>query len=395
MKSSRYTLLEGKGLKIEEIEVFPLRIPYKMAARIASFEYPYVESMLVRIRTSDNLFGYGEAVTDPAFTGETTDSICGAIKNHLGRAVLGSNPFALREIHEKMDQALVKNTAAKAAVEMACLDALGKATGEPIYNLLGGDFNPDIFEVPEIVIGTLTDDVRYCDEALARGVTSFKVKVGESPDKDVERVKRIREAVGDDAEIRLDANQGWRNYWMALNLAKRMDKFDISLLEQPLPERDLKGHAMLRKAIDIPIMLDESIHRVNDASAAVQLEACDVISVKIMKSGGLMRIKELVEFCSAHSISCHMGTSWETEVGWAANLSLIRGLPGIKLWDAYSPTDIYWGSTASIGTPIRTYNKNGVSQVRFPEGPGLGIAVDESAVKKYLIAEPIRVTRNP
>lgn len=395
MKSSTYTLHEGESLKIEEIELFPLKIPYKMAARISSFEYPCVESMLVRVRTNDDLYGYGEAVTDPAFTGETRHSISAAIKDYLGGAVLGSDPFAVLEIHEKMDQALVKNTAAKAAVEMACLDVVGKATGEPIYNLLGGDFNPGIVEVPEIVIGTLANDVRYCEEALARGVTSFKLKVGESPDKDVERVKRIREAVGDDAEIRLDANQGWRNYWMALKIAKRMDEFDISLLEQPLPERDLRGHAMLRKAIDIPIMLDESIHRINDASAAVQLEACDVISVKIMKSGGLMRIKELVEFCSAHSISCHMGTSWETEVGWAANLSLIRGLPGIKLWDAYSPTEIYWGSTASIGTPIRTYNKNGVSQVRFPEGPGLGIAVDESAVKKYLIVESIRVTRNP
>ncbi len=123
-------------MKIEEIEVFPLKIPFKMAARIASFEFPYVESMLVKIRTNDNLFGYGEAVTDPPFTGEIIDSISGAIKNYLGRAVLGSNPFALREIHEKMDQALVKNTAAKAAVEMACLEVLGKATGEPLYNTL-------------------------------------------------------------------------------------------------------------------------------------------------------------------------------------------------------------------------------------------------------------------
>jgi len=381
-------------LKIEEIEVFPLKIPLKMAARIASFNYAYVESMLVKVRTNNNLFGFGEAVTDPPFTGEIIDSISGAIKNYLGRAVLESDTFALRAIHEKMDRALVKNTAAKAALEMACLDVLGKATGEPIYNLLGGDFNPDIVEVPEIVIGTLADDVEYCEEAVARDVRSFKVKVGETPDKDVERVKRIREAVGDDAEVRLDANQGWRDYWTALKLAKRMEKFDISLLEQPLPGRDLKGHAMLRKAVHTPIMLDESIHDVNDASAAVRLEACDMISVKTMKSGGLMRIKELVEFCAAQSVPCHMGTSWETEVGWAANLNLIRGLPGIKLWDAYSPTDIYWGSTASIGTPIGTYNKNGVSQVKFLEGPGLGIAVDESAVKKHLIAEPIHVTRN-
>jgi len=379
-------------LKIKQVEVFPVKIPYKMAARIASSESSYVESMLVKITTNDNLFGYGETVTDLAFTGETTDSICGAVKNYLGPTVLGSDPFAIRQIHEKMDQVLVKNTAAKAAIEMACLDTIGKATGEPIYNLLGGNFNPDIFEVPEIVIGNLADDVRYCEEALARGVRSFKVKVGESPNRDVERVKRIREAVGDDAEIRLDANQGWRNYWMALKLAKRVDKFDISLLEQPMPGRDLKAHAMLRKTIGIPIMLDESIHNISDASAALQLDACDVISVKIMKSGGLMRVKELVEFCAAHSVPCHMGTSWETEVGWAANLSLIRGLPGIKLWDAYSPTEIYWGGTASVAVPIDTCKKNGVSQVRFPESPRLGVVVDESAVKKYLMADPIRVT---
>jgi L-alanine-DL-glutamate epimerase-like enolase superfamily enzyme len=382
----------GERLKINQIELFPVKIPYKMAARIASSEANYVESMLVKITTNENQFGYGEAVTDLTFTGETTDSICGAVKNYLGPKVLGSDPFAIREVHEKMDQVLVKNTAAKAAIEMACLDAIGKATGEPIYNLLGGNFNPDISEVPEVVIGNLADDVKYCEEAYARGVRSFKVKVGESPDRDVERVKRIREAVGDDAEIRLDANQGWRNCWMALNLAKRVSKFDISLLEQPMPARDLKGHAMLRKTIGIPIMLDESIHNISDASAAVQLDACDVISVKIMKSGGLMRIKELVEFCAAHSVPCHMGTSWETEVGWAANLSLIRGLPGIKLWDAYSPTEIYWGGTTSVAAPIDTYQKNGLSQVRFPEGPGLGVVVDESAVKKYLMAEPIRVT---
>jgi L-alanine-DL-glutamate epimerase-like enolase superfamily enzyme len=381
-------------LRIEKIEVFPLRIPFKMAARIASFEYPFIESILVKIGIGDNLVGYGEAVTDPVFTGETTDSILGAIRNYLGRVVLGSNPFAIREIHDKMDLALVKNTAAKAAVEMACMDVVGKATGEPVYNLLGGNFNSEIFEVPEIVIGTLGDDVKYCKELAARGVRSFKVKVGEGPDEDVERVRRIREALGDDAEIRLDANQGWRNYWTALKMLRRMAQFDVSLIEQPLRAHDLRGHAMLRKATDIPIMLDESVHGVQDAASAVQLDACDVVSVKTMKAGGLMRIKELVEFCSAQGIPCHMGTSWETEVGWAANLSLIRGLPEIKLWDAYSPTEIYWGATASIGTSIRTYCKDGVSQVKFPEGSGLGIAIDDSAVTKYLITEPIRLTKN-
>jgi len=380
-------------LKIEEIQVFPLRIPFKMSARISSWDFGFCESMLVKLKSSD-FVGFGEAVTDPVFTGETVESIVGAIRNYLGPAVLEMNPFSLREIHNKMDGALVKNTAAKAAIDTACLDVVGKATGETVYNLLGGDFNSKIFEVPEIVIGSLDEDVKFCEEAVARGVRSLKVKVGEGTEQDVERVKRIREAVGNDVEIRLDANQGWRNYSTALKTTRLVEKYDISLLEQPLPGRDLRACALLRKATRVPIMLDESVHGVNDALSAIEHEACDVISVKTMKAGGLLRIKELVELCSAHGIPCHMGTSWETEVGWAANLSLIRGLPGIKLWDAYSPTEIYWGLTASIGTPIHGLVEHGVPLVKFPEGRGLGITIDESTVTKYLIAAPVTLRKD-
>jgi len=379
-------------LKIEEIQVFPLRIPFKISARISSWDFGFCESMLVKLKSS-GFVGFGEAVTDPVFTGETVESIVAAIRNYLGPAVLGMNPFSLREIHNKMDAALVKNTAAKAAIDTGCLDLVGNATEQTVYNLLGGDFNPKILEVPEIVIGSLNEDVKFCEEAVARGVRSLKVKVGEGIEQDVERVKRIREAVGDDVEVRLDANQGWRNYWTALKATRLVEKYNISLLEQPVHARDLKACALLRKATQIPIMLDESVHDVNDALSAIEHEACDVISVKTMKAGGLLRIKELVELCSAHGIPCHMGTSWETEVGWAANLNLIRGLPGIKLWDAYSPTEIYWGLKASIGSPIHALTEHGVTVVKFPDGPGLGIVVDESALTKHLIAAPVTLRK--
>jgi L-alanine-DL-glutamate epimerase-like enolase superfamily enzyme len=379
-------------LKISEIQVFPLRIPFKRSARISSWDFGFCESMLVKLKAND-FVGLGEAVTDPVFTGETVESILAAIKNYLGPAIIGANPFSLKEIHSKMDDALVKNTAAKAAIDTACYDIVGKATGEAVYTLLGGDFNSEIFEVPEIVIGALDEDVKVCEGAVARGVMSLKVKVGETTENDVERVKRIREVVGDDVEVRLDANQGWRNYSRALKTLRLVEKYNIALLEQPLPGHDLKATARLRRATGVPIMLDESVHGVNDALSAIEHEACDVISVKTMKAGGLLRIKELVELCSAYGVPCHMGTSWETEVGWAANLSLIRGIPGIKLWDAYSPVDIYWGLTASIGTSIRTSVERGVALVGIPEGPGLGVTVDESTAMRYLIAEPIHVKK--
>lgn len=371
-------------MEIEEIHVFPLRIPFKEVAGISSWQYPYIESILVKIKTDNGVIGYGEAVTDPVFTGETVDSIVGAIKNYLAPAVLGSNPFALKQIHWKMDKALVRNTSAKAALDMACLDVAGKATKQPVYNLLGGKFTSEIFMVPEIVLGPLSHVVKRCEEAVANGARCLKVKVGEDADKDVEKVKQIRKAVSNSVEMRLDANQGWKNYWTALKIMKRIERYDISLIEQPLPAHDLKGNAMLRKAVNIPLMLDESIHDIDDVTAALRLEACDIISVKTMKAGGLLRIKELVDFCSIQGTPCHMGTSWETEVGWAANLHLITALPGIHLWDAYSPTEIYWGATASIATSIKSFLKKGARMMKAPDEPGLGVSINEEAVTKHL-----------
>lgn len=376
------------ALKIEEIQAFPLRIPFRKPARISFSEYHSCESILVKIQAGD-FVGYGEALTDPAFIGETMGSVLWAIKNYLGPAVLGSNPFALTEIHHKMDTALVKNTTAKAAIDIACVDLVGRATGEAACNILGGDLRSTIFEVPEILLGPLREVVEACKGAVERGVACLKVKVGEGYNEDVEKVRRIREAVGNDIEIRLDANQGWRDYWTAFKIIKRLQRYDVSLMEQPLPADDLEGSAKLRRATYVPIMLDESVCDVSEVLSAIRLKACDVISLKVMKVGGLMRTRELVELCSAHGMPCHLGSAWETEVGWAANLNLIKALPGIKLWDAYSPTEIYWGSNASIGTPIRSLLKDGVRVVEPPGGPGLGVSVDDNAVATHLVDQSV------
>jgi len=150
---------------------------------------------------------------------------------------------------------------------------------------------------------------------------------------------------------------------------------------------------MLRRATSIPIMLDENILTRNDIMRAIELEACDAISVKIMKSGGPWRIRQLVEICQVHGVPCHMGTSWESEIGWATNLHLIASLPRIRLWDAYSPSEIYWGPEASVATPIRSKIRNEIRFVEVPDGPGLGVEINEKAVWRYLDREPIQLIR--
>jgi L-alanine-DL-glutamate epimerase-like enolase superfamily enzyme len=349
-----------------------------------------LDAIVVSIQTADGLIGFGDSMPAPHFTGEDWGTVVRTIKNGLAQSILGLNVFGLEEIHTAMDKAFVEGTnpSAKAALDMACFDLMGKYTNQPVHQLLGGAFRSQVQQVPEIVLDTIPNAVRRSQEAVAQGDRTLKIKVSGDPKFDVELVKRIRDAVGDDIALTVDGNQGWKNYWTALQVGKQIEECNIEVLEQPIRAHDFKGHAELRMALDMPIMLDESACSLKDALTAIEMEACDIISVKLMKCGGLWRARQLVNFCQIHGIPCHMGTMWETQLGWAANLHCIAALPNICLWDAYSPSGIYWGIEASIGTPIKTTLHEGIRMVEVPQGPGLGITVDQEALKKHLLEQP-------
>lgn len=383
---------------IEKISMYPISIPYKQTAGYAGDPYQsMLNAVVVSVQTSDGETGYGDALPDIHFTGESIETVVIIIKRYLAPAIFGLNVFALEEIHSAMDTASVEGTnpSAKAALDIALYDLIGKITNQPVHQLLGGELRSRIQQVPEIVFDEIDVAVSRCQEAVSQGVQWLKIKVGGVPKQDVELVKRIRQVVGEDIELTTDANQGWRNYWTAQKIGRQLEEYNIAVLEQPLRAHDLKGHAELRTTLDMPIMLDESVCSMRDAIAAIELDACDIISVKLHKCGGLWRARQLVNFCTAHGIPCHMGTNWETELGWSANLHAIVALPGIQLWDAYSPSEIYWGPKASItDEPIRSTVQEGVRMVEIPEGPGLGITVDLEVVKKYLVQKPIHI-KNP
>jgi len=377
--------------KIQKIRIYPIQIPYKQTAGYAGApHYDHLNSVIAAVTSSDGITGYGEAIPDPHFTGESIETVVFAIESWFGPAILGTDVFAMEEIHAKMDAATIEgaNPSAKAALDMACMDLMGKITNQPVHQLLGGTFRSRVPQVPEIVFDSVEDMVNRSQEAVAQGIQSLKIKVGGHPTEDEKIVRAVREAVGEDVELTLDANQGWRDYWTALKICRKLERYNISVMEQPLRAHDLKGHANLRKELNMRIMLDESVCSIRDALSAIEFEACDIISVKLMKCGGLWRARQLVNFCSTHGLPCHMGTMWESEIGWAANLHVIAALPGICLWDAYPPSEIYWGLSLSIGTPIQSTTQNGVRMVEIPKGPGLGITVNLEVIKSHLIQEP-------
>jgi len=376
---------------IQKITLFPIEIPFKQMPSIASADYPAFVTVLVKIQTEDGTYGYGEAIPDPVFTGETVGTVLTVLKNQLGPAVLGLDMFSLEELHQTMDRVIVGNPCAKAALDLACYDLIGKLVDKPISRLLGGSLRTEVEYVPEILFGSLKELLQICEVAVGQGAKCLKVKIGEGFERDVEKIRLLRQHIGFDVELILDANQGWKDYQTAKKIVKHLEKYEVTVLEQPLPAEDLRGMARLRTITDIPIMLDESIHVLSDALRAIELDACDIVSLKLMKSGGIWPGRKLVEICAAHSIPVHSGTMWESEVGWAANLHMISAFPKISLWDAYSPTEIYWGPEASLATPITTKMRDATRILEVPNGAGLGVIIIDENIQKYQTCNPIHM----
>ena len=206
------------------------------------------------------LVGYGEAVPDEHVTGETFYATFEVLKHVLLPALKQENPFNLEKIHDIMNSAIMGNSSAKAAIDIACYDLMGKYTKLPIYDLLGGKFHESLTFAKVLSIDGPDIMAEKAQEAVDQGYTSLKLKVGWDIESDVERIAAVRQKVGNKFPIRVDVNQGWGTYANALTAVKALEPFHLSWLEQPIRMGDIDGLAELKEKTTIPIMADESIH---------------------------------------------------------------------------------------------------------------------------------------
>jgi len=200
----------------------------------------------------------------------------------------------------------------------------------------------------------------------------------------------VREAVGPDAQIRVDANQGWRTPHRAMKAIKLMERCELQLAEQPILAWNLKGLSHIRRMVDVPIMLDESVHTSKDAAKAIEAEACDIINIKLMKSGGIYEALKINAVAEALGIECFMGGMGETSIGQAAALHVLASRSNIRYADVELPAD-EWGLKEDIASGLEQVKADDVLYLKVPSGAGLGVKVDEEAMKKYLVSSPLRM----
>jgi L-alanine-DL-glutamate epimerase-like enolase superfamily enzyme len=281
-----------------------------------------VENVLVKISTDEGITGYGEASPFAPVTGETAESVMALIAM-LKPGLIGKNPFALDAIHLVMDKAVHGNPAAKCGIDLACYDLIGKSSGKPVYQILGGG-NGIVQSDVTIGIGEPEQMAREAaDLVKAKGYHILKIKVGIDPVQDIKALTLIREAVGEEVRLRVDANQG---YTAALAV-KMLDKFavlGIEAVEQCLPDWDIEGIALVRsKARGVGVMLDESIHSPHDAARACKLDAVDAINIKLMKCGGLYPGSQISAVADSFGVTCMVGCMLETRLALSAGISLV------------------------------------------------------------------------
>jgi muconate cycloisomerase len=384
-------------VQVTGCEVFLVAVPSRREHTWASkMERPIGHHAVVRLDTDEGLSGWGEAPAIATwggahmrYYGETPETVRHIVTDYLVPELDGVDPTEPAVVHARMDRVVKGHPYAKAAVDIACHDIAGKALGVPVWKLLGGMRRDGIEVTHSLGIMDVDRCVDEAEQAVAEGARTIKCKTGLDPERDVELVRRLRDALGDEIAIRVDANEGYGTVAQAVETTRRQEEHGILLCEQPVAGADALAAVAAR--IDAPVMADESAWTVQDILELHELAAAACFSCYVTKPGGLWRARRQAEVAAELGLTCDIGGSIELGVGNAANLHLGAALenavlpsvcPVTKPAGASGPAiaGVYY--TDDIVTePFRFED----GRVLVPDGPGLGVEVDIEKLARYAV----------
>lgn len=352
-----------KIAKIETAEVsIPLITPFKTALRTVES----VNDIVVRITADNGEAGFGEAPPTAVITGDTKGSVRCAIEEFIAPNLVGMEIDNLDGIMKKLHGCILKNTSAKAAVDMAVYDLFAKSCKKPLYKILGGsrrkietDLTISVNDIDEMVSDSL--------KAVGKGFRILKIKVGKDSKKDMERIKAIRQAVGEGIRLRIDANQGWSPK-DAVRIIRTLEDMgvDMELVEQPVNAHDFQGMKFVTSEVSTPILADESVFSPEDAIKLIQERGADLINIKLMKTGGIYEALKICSLGESFGVECMIGCMLESKIAVSAAAHLAAGKGIITRADLDGPSlckeDPY------IGGPVFDGPK-----IIMNEEPGMGI----------------------
>src|SRR5690554_226943 len=354
-------------MKITDIQFAMLRVPLKTPFKTALRTVETIEDIIVMVHTDSGHVGYGEAPATAVITGDTHGSIVAAINQIMKPKLIGQDISELNHITGLIQNSIIRNYSAKAAVEMAIYDLWGQLYGAPLYKMLGGGV-PTISTDITISVDYIDKMVSDSLEAIDRGFETLKIKVGKDIGVDIERVKAIYAAVEGKALLRLDANQGWtpKEAVYAIRILEDAG-VQLELVEQPVKARDIAGLKYVTDRVHTPIMADESVFGPSEVIELLRQQAADIINIKLMKTGGISNAIRVADIAALHGVECMIGCMIETSISVAAAVHV-----AVAKSDTIRKIDLDGPSLCAFD-PVDGGVVFNESEISIGDAPGLGI----------------------
>lgn len=363
-----------KPVRISEVRTRQLSIPFERPPVTASFPIPAIDTVLVELRTDAGqrgvswVFAFGEARVRSLRT----------LVDALGEVAIDHDVFETEALWRSMAKAVSflgrrgAGAIAMSAIDTACWDVAGRCAGLPVYRMLGAARSSvEAYASEGLWLDRTRDEL--AEEArsyVERGFRGMKMRVGlDDADEDVARVAVVREAIGADVALMVDANQAW-DVKRAIRMGRRLEELDIAWLEEPIPHEDVRGTARVAAALDVPLCTGESNYLKEDFVELIQAEAADILMPDLMRMGGVTEFLKVAHLCE----SFHRPITPHLFMEVSAHLA--AACPN-AIWQEHQP---WWEPILSQGVELRD------GEIRLSDRPGFGIELDEDAVRRFEVA---------
>lgn len=366
-------------MRIVGVELTAVAVPYtsELGTLVtAGLRLSEARHLLVQVHTDAGIAGLGEAVPRPSVYGETLDGIRAALETLLVHPILGSDPLATERAWASWDR-VVGNHSAKAAIDVALHDLLGRQAGIPLYRMLGGWSDGSIELTMALGMGTPAAMAEQARRFVDEGYRTIKLKVGSDVADDIRAVAEVRAAIGPDVGLYVDANGGYSRA-DALRAIRGFEPHGLRYVEEPIAPTDAVGRARLARATDIPLLLDESTNELGAVIGAVADGTAGGLSIRGARSG-ISRSRHLIGIAVAGGVGCLVGSHRELGVGVAANAHLAAAFR-ITAEPAELGTHRFLEDSL-LTIPLRLEG----GRLALPDGPGLGVELDPERVARYAL----------
>jgi L-alanine-DL-glutamate epimerase-like enolase superfamily enzyme len=355
---------------IRQVEIYKSPIKLNEPFIISLGQIDYAENVIVVIRTDKGISGFGECSPFKTINGESIDT-CFIVGQYLAKGLLNLDPLNIEGCSMRMNKTIYSNSSIKSAFDIALYDIASQNAGLPLYAFLGGRNNKQLVTDYTVSIGA---PWKMAEDALKiknNGFRIIKVKLGSSGAMDIDRIRSIRNAIGPELPIRIDANQGW-NTDEAIETLSALSAYNIQFCEEPVPRWNYMDLPKIKKLSPVPIMADESCCDHHDAKRLIDIEACGYFNVKLGKSSGIFYALKIVQLAELADIKIQIGGFVESRLGFTASAHLALTSDNIEYCDFDTPLML---SEDHVLGGI-SYGNNGV--VNVPEEPGLGACFDNN-----------------